>query len=138
MLLDSINFTGVGIAAIAAMAIGAFWYSPVAFGQAWMTALGKTAEDLGKPVVAIINSMIQMVIISVMIGVVLAWVDLNGSSLNAVNGAIVGFMLWFGFVFSIEMVRDRFTGAKWKLTFINLGHGLAVYLAIGAIQGALA
>ena len=43
-----INLIGVLFAAIAAMAVGFAWYSPLFFGKQWMTLMKLTAKDMEK------------------------------------------------------------------------------------------
>ena len=36
----SLSVTAIIVAAVAGMAIGALWYSPILFGNAWLKAIG--------------------------------------------------------------------------------------------------
>src|SRR5262249_62181168 len=40
-----INWAAIVVAALAKMVLGAVWYSPVAFGPAWMELVGRTPEE---------------------------------------------------------------------------------------------
>ena len=42
----SINYWAVIVAAVAYFVLGALWYSPVLFGNAWMRSIGKTKEQV--------------------------------------------------------------------------------------------
>jgi len=42
----SVSFWGVLLAAIAAMIVGAIWYSPSVFGKSWMKAIGQTEKGM--------------------------------------------------------------------------------------------
>jgi hypothetical protein len=45
--VSDINFLGIGLAVVANMGLGAFWYSPVGFGKIWMKKMGiEKPEDL--------------------------------------------------------------------------------------------
>ena len=60
--LESLHIFAILIAAFVGMALGALWYSPVLFGNAWLSALGKTQEQLGSPAGPMIGSMISCLI----------------------------------------------------------------------------
>jgi len=46
MEMGSVNFVSIIVAALAYMLLGALWYSPVLFGNAWMKGIGKTKEQV--------------------------------------------------------------------------------------------
>ena len=54
-ILD-LNAWAILAATVAGMVIGAAWYSPLLFGKAWLTALGKTEEELVSPGPAMVGS----------------------------------------------------------------------------------
>ena len=47
-MIEDINLSLIAIvvAAVAGMVIGALWYSPLLFGNAWLKAIGKTEDEL--------------------------------------------------------------------------------------------
>lgn len=45
--MSDFSFLGIGLAAVADMGLGAFWYSPTGFGKIWMKKMGiEKPEDL--------------------------------------------------------------------------------------------
>ena len=47
--VTSLNPFAIGVATLVGAALGAAWYSPVMFGEAWIRALGKPRDQLGAP-----------------------------------------------------------------------------------------
>ena len=57
--LEQMNIFAVLVGAVASMALGALWYSPLLFGNAWMAAIGKTHDQLGPAGPAMFGSMLS-------------------------------------------------------------------------------
>src|SRR5581483_9255957 len=91
----SINVLALLVATIVKLALGAFWYSPVAFGPRWRALAGCTAEQvkagMGKAL------LIDLVTTLVMAFVLVHAVRYAGAA-NAATGAVVGFFNWLGFI----------------------------------------
>jgi hypothetical protein len=129
------------LAAAAAWAFGAAYYG--ALGSLWLAALGTTKEKLmaerGKQS-ALKNA--YPFILSFVAEVVIAWVlcgmmmhmGLSGMRAGMISGAFV----WFGFVLTTIAVNNAYPGRSWKLTALDAGHWLGVFLIIGAVIGGLA
>jgi hypothetical protein len=50
---------------IAAFVFGGLWYSPLLFARAWQKRIGKTKEELGRPWVPMIVTIVQLVIMAI-------------------------------------------------------------------------
>lgn len=46
--LIQVNFVGIVVASIAAMAVGYFWYSNMVFGKRWMKLQGLSENTMNK------------------------------------------------------------------------------------------
>ena len=130
------RFLPVFLAAFASFGFGALWY--MALSQPWMEAAGKTEADMldenGKPVVPVgpmITSFISELFMAVVFAVVL--VRIGATTLN---GALVGFLLWAGFVMTTLATNHAYGGQKRALTIIDGGHWLGVLMIQGLILGA--
>ena len=128
------------LAAAAAWAFGAAYYT--ALGKIWLGAQGLTQETLlaerGKRS-ALKNAF--PFILSFVAEVVIAWVlcgmmmhmGMTGVRAGMISGAFV----WFGFVLTTIAVNNAYPFRSWKLTVIDAGHWLGVFLIIGAVIGGL-
>jgi hypothetical protein len=135
MAFAGINYLAIALAAVAAFAFGAIWYSVLA--QPWMAAVGKTKQDIkasGAPtaVLLLVTFIAQLVMAWVLAGVI---GHLGSGQVTVRNGVISGGFLWLGFVATTMVVNHGFQGAKRTLTAIDSGHWLAVLLIQGAIIG---
>ena len=60
-MLD-VNVIEVFAGALIGMVLGAAWYSPALFGNAWMKGIDKTPETLGSPTVPMIGGIIASIL----------------------------------------------------------------------------
>jgi len=116
------------------MAVGSLWYSNVLFAKPWMKLLGKTEKDMksgnmgamyGKVfVMALIQSFVLMMLVT----------KLN--LVSVVDGAILGFWVWLGFVVTTSFSDYLFSGRPIKLFAINESYYLVVLVLVGGLFGA--
>lgn len=129
-MIGELNILGVVLAALAAMMIGAAWYSPKLFGAAWMKEIGVTSpEQLGSPTKAMISAVIMNVVSAFALALVFMWQGAETSTDALMTSLVVG----VGLVLSNQLMRDRFHGATARLSLINGANTVVVYLAMGTI-----
>jgi len=61
MMEWDVNYWAALVSVVAAMAIGAIYYSPAVAGKAWMNAIGKTPEEIkasAKPSMYIVTAVL--------------------------------------------------------------------------------
>ena len=126
-----LNVTAVLVAGVAGMVLGALWYSPLLFGNAWLAALGKTEEELTSPAPAMIGSMLASVISAVALGVIVSAVG----AATVGSGAAVGALCGIGLVGMAMLSDSLFCGWGWPLYFIQAGYRVAYLVLMGAIIG---
>ena len=133
MDLGAVNWIAVVVAAVASMALGFVWY--MLLGNQWMGALGKTREQImasgNQATPSIIAFLMQLVMAY---SLALFTPKLMGST-TLVNGLIVGFHVWLGFVITSMIINHRYQGSKWSLTLIDGGYLLGVLLIQGLVIG---
>jgi len=123
------------LGAIAAMAIGMFWYSPKGFGKSWMLLTGMTPEKMKNPtngvsmpvgtLLGFASSMIKVAILAGIISVLAP---------AALSGALfIGGMVWFGFFMTNDIGAVLWEMKSWKLFFINTSYNLVMLLVSSAI-----
>ena len=133
MDLGAVNWIAVVVAAVASMALGFVWY--MVLGNQWMGALGKTREQImasGNQAAPFIIAFLMQLVMAYSLA--LFTPRLMGST-TLVNGLIVGFHVWLGFVITSMIINHRYQGSKWSLTLIDGGYLLGVLLVEGAVIG---
>ncbi len=137
----SVNLWSVLVAAIATMAIGFLWYSPILFARPWMVLMGYDPDDKAK--LAEMQkgagklygmSFVASLVAAFMLGKIIFGLAIN----SALYGLKVGFAVWLGFVATVQLTDSLFSKKPAKLFLINTGYQLVCYLAMGAIIGAWA
>ena len=134
MNLGSVNWIAIVVATIASMALGAGWYMVLA--RQWMGALDKTREQImgqsGGSVMPFVIAALMQLIMAYSLALFIP--ALMGTT-NVVNGLIVGFHVWLGFVVTSMIINHRYQGSKWSLTLIDGGYLLGVLLVQGVVIG---
>ena len=133
MDLGAVNWIAVVVAAVASMALGFVWY--MVLGNQWMGALGKTREQTmasGNQAAPFIIAFLMQLVMAYSLA--LFTPKLMGST-TLVNGLIVGFHVWLGFVITSMIINHRYQGSKWRLTLIDGGYLLGVLLIQGLAIG---
>ena len=123
----SVNLWSVLVAAIATMAIGFLWYSPILFARPWMVLMGYDPDDKAK-LAEMQKGAGKLYVISFVASLVAAFVlskIIFGLAINsALYGLKVGFAVWLGFVATVQwrltaIVRDASTD---NLSRISTSH----------------
>jgi len=139
MNLMGINVWAALVAALATMAIGFLWYSPLLFARPWMVLMGYDPNDKDKlaemqksagPMYAM--SLVASVLSAAVLGKIIAIATVN----TAVYGMKIGLAVWLGFVTTVQLTNALFSKQPVKLYAINTGYQLVCYLVMGAILGA--
>lgn len=130
-LLGNLNWLHLLVAAIAYFAIGAIWYSPVLFSNAWAKAVGLKMDDpeLKKTFpIAMIGSFLMMFITVVALGIIQQKIPAVG-----VSGALkVG--LFFGLCFSSMAIGISYIYQRKPLVLYLIDCG---YHVIGCIVSSI-
>lgn len=128
MIFD-ISFVWILVAAIVYFAVGALWYSPPLFGNAWLKLLGRKKKDMNMPMSAMVLTFLAILLI-VMVEAYFVHVT---KTPNAWRGAYLGAKLWLGFVATTALINNAFQGARKKLYLIDQGYHLVGFVLAGAI-----
>lgn len=133
MELPTVNLLAVLIAAIASMAVGFAWYSPILFGNPWMKLMGmkKGGKGMGQEmmmktyglstVAALITAYVLAMLLSAM----------GAASMNA--AFMLGFWLWLGFIAPVMFTSVIFEGKTFMLYLINAGYQLVSVMAMAGV-----
>jgi hypothetical protein len=127
MDLENINLVGSVAGAVAAMAIGSLWYSPWLFANRWQALIGKTPDELGNPITAMVTAALMFILM----GFGMSWIIPNGSSIGI--GMMWGFIGFWGFALPTVVINGVFERRPWTLLAIYLGYLLLSMLVMAAI-----
>ena len=113
-----LNFLGIIAATFIGMILGGLWYSPLAFGPAWMNCIGKTPELLGKQTVPLIGSIVSSFLAAVGIALLYSFMNISDFSTAITIGAILGGLI----IFPALLSDNLFCGWGSKLLLIQSGY----------------
>ncbi|MGH2539483.1 MAG: DUF1761 domain-containing protein [Actinomycetota bacterium] len=136
-VLGDLNWLAVIVAAVAYFAIGAVWYAPPVFGEAWMAAGGITTEQTeGGPGAAVYAvPLVGSLLSAIALGMLAEATGTDTLSEGLVLGAVVA----LGFALAISLVTATFESAKPKPMVwgaVNAGYHIVGNLVAAAIIGA--
>jgi len=103
---------------IVGMVLGAFWYSPVAFGPAWMASLGKTPATLGGQGFAMLGSVVASFLTATGVSVLCANLEVSSVAQATTLGLVLGLLI----VFPALLSDNLFCGWGRKLLLIQSGY----------------
>lgn len=134
MDFGSINWLAVVVCVVVSMISGSLWYNPKTLFPAWWDVVGGGKETPGMQNMGmtwgltLLSSFVQAVAMSFMVD--------NMGATDAASGALVGFMLWLGFIAPTYLVNKLFAGHGLKVWAIEAGNHLVNFLLFGAILAA--
>ncbi len=133
----SVDWLGVVLATMAAMAIGWVWYGPL-FGDKWLKLVGlkkkNIEKDWQKPMlVMLLMAFVQAYILTHLI----TFAGNYYGETDAARGAYTGFWLWLGLAVPAIVGNNMFARRSNDLSYIEAGNSLVTLLAMGAIIGAM-
>ncbi len=140
MNLASIDWLGVVICVIVNMVIGTLWYNPKTFYPAWRKGQGKPEQmELGTnmPLIWTLTIVASLVIAIALSFVVKAIGSQMSGGVGLGTGAMVGFMLWLGFIAPAYLINSLFAGRSFSVWAIEVGEYLFSFVLMGAILGQL-
>jgi hypothetical protein len=131
-----VNWLAIIVAAVAAFAIGALWYSPVLFARQWMAAHGHTPEKLAAMQSSMGKTYAFSFITYVIMAMVIAlFVGLTGAS-TAIQGIVLAVLAWLGFGFTIGLNTNLYSGKPAAAFMIDAAYQFVHVIVMGAIIGA--
>jgi hypothetical protein len=132
-----LNYVAVLLAAIAAMIIGALWYSPLLFVKAWLKEAGLSEKDMKKgmsPMAAMgVGFLVQLLAAYVLAHfLVIVQPDSMQEALQA------GFWVWLGFIATTQIGSVLWEMKSLKYFAINAAHTLVSMLVMAAVLTVIA
>jgi len=129
----SMNYLAMVVAAVAHTILGALWYAPFLFGNAWMKAIGKTKEQVAADYSPwkIVGALIGSFFVAYGIARILTWIAVD----PAWGGFGVALLAAICFVAATAAVNDLMEGRPCKLFFINAFYNIVGFVIMGLIIG---
>ena len=127
----ALDWLAILIATAVAFVLGGLWYGPL-FGQAWLTALGKTEEDIEPSPMPFVISFFTAALTSVVLAGLMLALGITG----VVDGALFGLIVGIGFIATAMASDSAFCGWGMPLFLIQSGYRVAYSVLMGAIIGA--
>jgi len=127
-----INHLAVIVCALANLALGALWYSPVLFYKGWLNETGLSEAQLAK------SNPAKTYGLAFLFALVMSYnlaFFLGDANTTATWGATAGFLAGFGWSTLIFAVIALFEQRSWKYIFINGGYITVYFTLIGFILG---
>ena len=127
----SVNWLAVIIAAVVRFMIGGAWYMPL-FGKRWRELQGIPE---GAPQAGLGQALAVGFIGDLVMAYILARFVIHYGAAGVLDGLLVAFMAWLGFVATIMVGLIYYEKKPPELIAINLGYQLVSMLAMGLILG---
>jgi hypothetical protein len=131
-----INWLAVTVALVASMVLAKTWFTPKTFGNPWRAYTGITPADskkVGKKpiILTLFANIVTVVALAAVINI--CSVFFQDSSIWL--AALVGLTAWLAFSATTLATHNAFEQKPQKLTLINNGYQLALFLIISIIIG---
>ena len=128
----ALDWIAVAIGTVLGGGLGAFWYSPAAFGNVWMAEIGLDPEQAQPDGAAMGGSILSCAVAATSVEVVTTAIGVA----SLAGGIAVGALLGLGIV-AMAMLSDAlFSGWSKRLYFIQMGYRAAYLVIMGAVCGA--
>jgi hypothetical protein len=141
MNFGSINWLGVVLCVVVNFVVGSVWFHPKTFYDTWRKAQGlpetRTPGGVNMATVWGLTAVAAFVFAIAMAFVVKSIGGLMPGGVNLGNGALVGFMMWLGFIAPAYLVNNLFAGRGFTVWAIEVGNYLVNFVLFGAILGVL-
>ena len=131
--VNELNWVAVVVAALAAFAVGAVWYSNALFAKPWMKGAKLTEKemknaDMIKPmVVGLLTTFVGAAALAVLFDVL----ALSG----AVDGALLGVLVAAGFIGTNKLMHNMFEIKSSNYTVITIAGDIVSLAVMGAVLG---
>lgn len=134
--MPMVNIVSILLAGIANMGVGMLWYSPLLFGNHWMKLMGLTKQKMEKAKSKMGQTYLTSFLLALLQAYVIGLVLQLMGAMGYLEGMMVGFFAWLGFVMVTQATDFLFGGGKsFHLFLINTGYQLAGLLVMGAVMG---
>lgn len=129
-----INWLAVMVAVVASMVLAKTWFTPKTFGKPWRRYTGITPADSKKAgkgpiVLTLFANVITVIVLAMLMSICAAFFQIN----SVLLALVVGFVAWLAFSATTLATHNAFEQKPQKLTLINNGYQLALFLITALI-----
>ncbi len=125
-----INWLAVVVVIVLHQILGFLWYGPL-FGDRWLTAMGKSKEELGSPPLAISVGAVASAVMAFALALIL-----NAANVaDWVTGFDFGLIAGIGFVAAAATTSSVFEGTNRTVLSIGLGYQVLGLAIMGLVLG---
>lgn len=117
------------IATIIAYVIGMLWYSPILFGKQWLKLSKINPKGMKMGAGTLLGGLIVTFIFTFILAIVISW----SNPINFIDGAIVGFIVWIGFIATLMFNMVLYQKKPMALYLIDVLHYLVILVINGGI-----
>ena len=131
-----INYSAVGLAALAGIVIGALWFGPKTFFPLWWKFLGKKpSEQPGTENMAIIfgSTFVAAVIQAIVMAIIIGLAGQATGTMDTFTGLAIGALVGVGFAATASLSHHLFGGFAIKAWVLEAGQDIVSLAAMGAI-----
>ena len=127
-----LNWWAILVAAIIRMVVGSFWFSPVGFMKPWQRLSGVGDAEVRASFGRAIAVDVAM---SLIMALILFHAVIYAGATNLWAGAVVGFLNWLGFIFTVFVGLWAYERKPLGLVSITAGFNLVALVLMGALVG---
>jgi hypothetical protein len=133
MVSTGVNYWAILVAGATYFVLGALWYSPVVFGNAWMKAVGKPKEQLekGSTALKMIWAFVGSLIAAYGLARILSWTG----SYSLTDAIVASLLAAICFLVTVIGISDSMEARPMKLYLINIFYNLIGFCIMGIIIG---
>jgi hypothetical protein len=135
----AVNWWAVLAGVVISMVSGSLWYNPKTFFPVWWKGIGKadSGQEPGTDNMAVtwILTMLASAVQALFVGLFVNWLGPVLGGVNALNGLLIGFLLWLGFIMPTYLVNKLFAGHGFTVWAIEIGNHLVNFLLFGLLFG---
>ena len=132
--MSDINFLGIGLAVVADMGLGAFWYSPAGFGKIWMKKMGiEKPEDLAGANQAYASSAFSALVLAIFFSYLFNIVNVQ----SAGHAMGVALLVWVGAIVAAVIPPYFWENRPKVIAAIYCGYKLVSVLLMAVILTSL-
>lgn len=121
--LYDINYLAVFFAAAVPLVLRKAWYAPRLFGRRSRRVSRYGSVNLISGAGYIVMALVLALLVSVL------------STVTWVEGAVLGFLVWLGFIFTTGLITAMYTRRGLTRFMVDAGYQLTYLLIMGAILG---
>jgi hypothetical protein len=129
--LHNFNHWAILVSAVILWLLGAIWYSPALFAKPWMAMvkLDPAQKNSKSMITGMISSFVLDIVLAFVLDHVVQWSGADTFGL----GALVGFIMWLGFIAAPALPQGIYEGQPFKLFAINTGYMLIGLMILGGV-----